>query len=149
MDWNRILRTAAVLIALVNLPWPALAAQGYSAKGIVLKVDLANRSLVASCDEIPGYMAAMAMPFSVRNAQELKGLAAGAAIEFTLVVDRTSSHIEDIHVRPYENTEQDPLGARRLKILAAIAGPPPAPEIKTGGLCAGRSEPAARQPFAV
>jgi protein SCO1/2 len=132
MDWNRILRTAAVLIALVNLPWPALAAQRYSAKGIVLKVDLANRSLVASCDEIPGYMAAMAMPFSVRNAQELKGLAAGAAIEFTLVVDRTSSHIEDIHVRPYENTEQDPLGARRLKILAAIAGPPPAPEIKTG-----------------
>jgi protein SCO1 len=132
MDWNRILRTAAVLIALGNLPWPTLAAQKYSAKGIVLKVDQTNRSLVVSCDEIPGYMAAMAMPLSVRNAKELEGLAAGAAIEFTLVVDKTSSHIEDIRIRPYQNTEQDPLGARRLKIVASIAGPPPAPEVKVG-----------------
>src|ERR1700728_2069026 len=131
MDWNRTLRTAAVLIAFVNLPWPALAAQKYSAKGIVLKVDQTKRSLVVSCDEIPGYMAAMAMPFSVRNSKELEGLAAGAPIEFTLIVDGTSSHIEDIQVRPYENTEQDPLGARRLKILASIAGPP-VPEVKTG-----------------
>jgi protein SCO1 len=132
MDWNRLLGTAAVLIAFVNLPRPAVAAQRYSAKGIVLKVDQTKRSLAVSCDEIPGYMAAMAMPFSVRNAKELEGLAAGAAIEFTLIVDRTSSHIEDIHVRPYENTEQDPLGARRLKLLASIAGPAPVPEVKTG-----------------
>jgi len=132
MNWTRTLRTAIALIAFSNLVWPALATQRYPAKGIVLKVDRTNRSLVVSCDEIPGYMAAMAMPFSVRNAKELEGLAAGAAIEFTLIVDRTSSHLEEIHVRTYQNTEQDPLSARRLKIVAAIAGPPPAPEVKTG-----------------
>jgi len=132
MNWKQTLRTSAVLIALGNLPWPAVAAQRYSAKGIVLKVDRTNRSLVVSCDEIPGYMAAMAMPFSVRHAQELEGLATGASIEFTLIVDRTSSRIEDIHVRPYENTEQDPLSARRLKIVAAIAGPPSVLEVTTG-----------------
>jgi protein SCO1 len=59
-------------------------------------------------------------------------VAVGAAIEFTLVADRTSAHIEDIRVRQIENVEQDPLGARRLKIVAGIAGPPPAPEINHG-----------------
>jgi protein SCO1 len=132
MDWKRILPTAALFMAFGNLPWPVLAAQRYFAKGIVLKVDQPHRSLVVSCDAIPGYMPAMAMPFSVRNAKELEDLAPGSAIEFTLVPDRTSSRIEDLRVRPYENSEQDPLGARRLNIVAAIAGPPSAPEVKAG-----------------
>jgi protein SCO1/2 len=128
MHWKRILPPAAVLIAFGNLAWAAT----YPAKGIVLKVDQPARSLVVSCDAIPGYMEAMAMPLSVRSVKELEGLSAGAQIDFTLVVDRTSSHIENIRVRTYENTEQDPLAARRLKIVAGIAGPAPVPELKAG-----------------
>jgi protein SCO1/2 len=132
MDWKRIVGSAAFLIALCNLSSSALAAKSYAARGIVLKVDQPHRSLVVSCDAIPGYMAAMAMPFTVRDAKELEGLTAGAAIEFNLVVDQTSSRIEEIRARPYENTEQDPLSARRLKLVAGFAGPPPAPEVQTG-----------------
>jgi len=132
MNWQRIAGSAAFLIALCNLSSFALAAKKYAVRGIVLKVDQPHRSLIVSCDAIPDYMAAMAMPFSVRDAKELEGLTPGAPIEFDLVVNETSSHIEDIHVRPYENTEQDPLSARRLKIVAGLAGPPPTPEVKTG-----------------
>ena len=42
------------------------AATRYSVTGIVLEVDRTKHSFVASCAAIPGYMEAMAMPYSVR-----------------------------------------------------------------------------------
>src|SRR5438105_9907758 len=70
------------------------AAQRYSAKGLVLKVDRSARTLVISCQDIPGYMGAMVMPFSVREAKALDRLAPGMMIEFTLVVNQNSSYVE-------------------------------------------------------
>jgi protein SCO1 len=121
-----------VKLLLALLPSLALAAQTYAVRGIVLKVDLSDRSVVISCEEIPGYMAAMSMPFSVRDAKDLKSLTPGAPVDFTLVVDHQTSHIEHIRVRPYENTEQDPLSARRLSLIARLSGPSAAPEVKLG-----------------
>lgn len=124
------MKVATLLPAL--LPSLVLAAQTYSGRGIVLKVDRPNRSLVISCDEIPGYMAAMAMPFSVHDARELNKLAPGTPIDFNLVVDKTSSRVENIRIRRNENTEQDPLSAHRLSLIAGLTGPPTAIEIKRG-----------------
>lgn len=119
-------------LLLALLPSLALAAQTYAVRGIVLKINAPQRSVIISCDEIPGYMGAMAMAFSVRDARDLEGLTPGAPVDFTLVTDREASHIEKIHIRPYENTEQDPLSARRLNLVAKLSGPSAAPEIKQG-----------------
>ena len=92
---------------------------------MVLSIDRSRPAFIASIQEIPGLMRAMAMPFAVRRANELDGLVPGAAIEFVLVVDRTSSHAERIRIVRYQPVEQDPLAASRLALLTQIAGATP------------------------
>ena len=126
-----------ILFAAAGLAWLAapicVAAQTYAAKGLVLEVDEARHSLVVSCEEIPNYMPAMVMPFDVRGPQELVGLTPGVMIDFALVVDAQSSHIEKIRLHRYEGLEQDPLGARRLKLMESIVNPSSRPaEIRAG-----------------
>ena len=97
-----------------------LAAEQYSVTGMVLQVDRPRNTFLASIQAIPGYMAAMTMPFEVGRATDLDGLVPGAIVEFTLVVDRTSSRAERIRVLRYESVELDPLAASRLKLLNRI-----------------------------
>ena len=99
------------------------AGQQYAASGMVLKVDPAHKTVLVSCDTIPGYMNAMTMPFDVHDAKELDGLAPGAIVSFKLVVDQDSSYAEHIEVHPYESVEQDPMTARRLKLLSRLNSP--------------------------
>lgn len=97
-------------------------AQEYSVSGMVLSVDRSRNTFTASIQAIPGFMAAMSMPFEVRQRKELDGLAPGTDVTFMLVVERTSSHAERIHIVKYQSAEQDPLAANRLKLLTHIAG---------------------------
>lgn len=99
------------------------AEQQYSASGMVVKVDAARKSVVISCQSIAGYMEAMTMPFEVRQSKDLDGIKPGMTVEFTLVVEKESSHVEHIRMRGYESMEQDPLTARRLKLLNGITDP--------------------------
>jgi protein SCO1/2 len=101
------------------------AAHDYPVSGMVLSVDRARNVFVASIQEIPGFMRAMTMPFDVRQRKDLDGLAPGAAVEFTLVVDERSSHAERIRIVRYQSVEQDPLAADRLKLLTRLAGAAP------------------------
>lgn len=110
-------------IAALFLASPMWAAQQYSVRGMVMKVDAAHKTFVVSCDTIPGYMEAMTMPFEVRTAKELQGLAPGTMVKFALTVDATSSYVEHIEVRPYESVELDPFTARRLKLLNHMSKP--------------------------
>jgi protein SCO1/2 len=89
----------------------------HAMRGVVLKVDQSHNTVVISHDSISGVMPAMTMPFEVRNGQELNGLVPGAIVSFTLVVARESAHIERLQVIPYQSVEQDPLTARRLRLL--------------------------------
>jgi protein SCO1/2 len=97
--------------------------QTYAVEGMVLKVDVAHKTVIVSCQAISGYMEAMAMPFEVRDAKELDDLAPGASIGFKLVVQKDSSYIEGIKVHTYQGLEVDPLTARRLKLLNQVADP--------------------------
>jgi protein SCO1/2 len=99
------------------------AQQQYPVTGTVLDVDHAGRTLVVSHDPISGLMGATAMRFNVRDGKELEGLVRGMNVAFSLVVDKEESYAERIQVRPYESVQQDPLTARRLKLLEAIASP--------------------------
>lgn len=66
-------------------------------RGMVLRVDAQQQTVLISHRDIPNYMRAMTMPFRVRTPAELKNLKPGAEIEFQLVVRKTGSYIR--HVR--------------------------------------------------
>jgi protein SCO1/2 len=99
------------------LATPAHADPKYSANGLVLKVDLARKVMVVSCNAIPGFMEAMTMSLAVADAKELSNLSPGTMIEFNLVADANSSRAESIRIHSYQGLEPDPLAARRLKLL--------------------------------
>lgn len=79
-------------------------------------------------------MDAMIMPISVHEAKTLAGLAPGLMVDFTLVVGKKSSYAESIHVHDFEDLEQQPLTARRLKIIDDLdpAKPPATSLLKIG-----------------
>src|SRR5215467_9855995 len=91
----------------------------YSASGLVLRADRDHLSLEISCAEIPGYMAAMVMTFPVHRAKALDGLKPGMLIDFKLDVQKDAAYAEQIKIRAYENTAQEPMAARQLEILDA------------------------------
>src|SRR5581483_3979526 len=105
-------------LLMLAMALPAWCAQRYAAKGMVIEVDRERNSFVASCQEIPGLMKAMTMPFEVKQAKELDGLAPGTIVDFTLVVDGQTSYAQDVKVRPYVTAEQDPWTARQLSLYA-------------------------------
>jgi protein SCO1 len=113
----------AVCAVALWLAAPVAAADRYAVKGMVVSVNPAARTFTASIDAIPGFMAAMTMPFEVREAGQLQGLAAGSFVEFTLVVDQQTSFVEGLRIVPWENIEKDPFAASRLALLNRIVSP--------------------------
>ncbi len=105
--------------------------------GMVLKVDRSTKTMIVSCESIPGYMEAMTMPFPVRDARALDNLQPGATVEFTWFVNKDSSYADNVHVRPYDNLELDPSQARRLKLLEKMV----APTSPGGAVAIGQSVP--------
>jgi protein SCO1/2 len=65
-------------------------------EGAVKEIGAGSRTVVISHEAIPGYMAAMTMPFKVQRPEELKGLQAGDRISFRLQVTETQSWIDRI-----------------------------------------------------
>jgi len=111
-------RTLTLLLLLTFLAAVSLgAAKRYPVTGIVLEIDRPHRSFVASCAAIPGYMEAMAMPYSVLDNRELAALKPGASVAFTLVVEKKRSYAEGIRIHRYDASEREPLLARRLQLL--------------------------------
>lgn len=108
---------ARVAVAALVASAIAAAADRYPVTGIVLSVDAPHRRFVASCAAIPGYMEAMSMPYSVRDAKELANVKPGAYVEFTLVVEKAASYAERIRPHRFESPELEPMLARRLQLL--------------------------------
>jgi protein SCO1 len=110
----------ALSLGVANL---AFADQRYPVKGLILRLDPAGKTMIVSASAIAGFMEAMTMPYSVRDAKELDGLKPGTLIDFTLVVEKDSSYAEAIHIHSYQGLEPDPLTARRLKLLNQATNP--------------------------
>jgi len=119
----RLVRMLAVVAALLALAGHSVAAQQYPVTGMIVSVNPAVRTFVASIQAIPNYMQAMTMPFEVRQAADLRGLAPGMVVTFTLVVEPYTSYASGLSVVKYANTEQDPFSANRLKLLSDLASP--------------------------
>lgn len=85
------------------------AAARYPIQGIIRKIDRDKPELTLEHEEIPGYMAAMTMPFAVQaDPQVLRQLEAGDRIAATLVVEGEKSWIEGISAAP-ETTPRVPV----------------------------------------
>src|SRR4029077_7004039 len=102
---------------------PGWAGQKYDVRGLVLKVDPSRKSILVSCESIPGYMEAMTMPFTVRESAMLKGLQPGTAVDFTLVVNGDASYADNVRSRAFQSLELDPTQARRMRLLEKMAAP--------------------------
>jgi protein SCO1/2 len=68
----------------------------FHVRGEVRGVDVQAKTIRIRHEEIPDYMPAMIMPFSVRDASLLKGLSAGDEIGFVLAVTKEDSWITQI-----------------------------------------------------
>jgi protein SCO1/2 len=114
-------RIAAVFILFAVTGSGAWAETRHEMTGLVIAVDEARTGFVVSHDAVPGVMAAMTMPFEVRDAKELTGVVPGSMVAFTLVLDEQGAHAEQVRLRRYQSVEQDPLAAKRLTILREAA----------------------------
>lgn len=128
---RRSLLLLMMLVALLLEGRSAYAQQRYPVSGLVLSVDRPHQIMLVSCQEIRGYMEAMAMPFKVADPKSLDGLTPGASIQFTLVVTRDASLAEDVHVVRYASAEREPSNSRRLQTLDEALRPLP-PRITAG-----------------
>jgi protein SCO1/2 len=127
MTPKRTRLSCLIMLAMLFAVAGSASAQTYPVTGMIVSVNPAGRTFTASIQAIPGYMQAMTMPFEVRQAADLNGLTPGVVVTFSLIVDRTTSHAERISVVHYQNTEQDPFSASRLKLLSDLASANAAP----------------------
>ena len=117
------MKVVALTLALLALASTSTFAQGrHAMRGMVLSVDAARKTVVVSHESVPNLMPSMTMPFEVGSQRELAGLVPGAIVSFSLVLSKASGYIEDVRVVRYESVEQDPLTARRLRLLQQITG---------------------------
>jgi Cu/Ag efflux protein CusF len=72
--------------------------------GIVQSVDAEQRMLIVKHDEIPGFMAAMTMPYKVGRQEDLTNLSPGDQIHAVVVVNADEMHLENITVTGHPKT---------------------------------------------
>jgi protein SCO1 len=125
---------AALLVAVALMASRGvMAAERHVMRGLVLSVEPTQRSFLVSHESVPGVMAAMAMPFEVRDPKELDGIVPGMMVEFTLVLEPDAAYVEQIRIRRYDAVEQDPLTAKRLALLKEMIQPTPAAAVVAVG----------------
>ncbi len=83
---------------------PATNAHAYRVQGVIKSLPEDGKSAVIRHDEIPNYMAAMTMQFTVRDTNALRRIAVGDRVSFQLLVTENESWIEGLEVLGKEPT---------------------------------------------
>ena len=68
----------------------------YTLTGKVVSIDKPAHSISIDGDEIPGFMAAMTMPYQVRDAEVLEKLSPGEQIKAEIVMGEDGAYLENI-----------------------------------------------------
>ena len=74
----------------------ATTAKRYPLTGKVVSVDKATHSINVDGDEVPGFMAAMIMPYQVKDAGVLDKVTPGGRIKAEIVVGSDGAYLENI-----------------------------------------------------
>jgi protein SCO1/2 len=115
------LEPALLLVAALST---ACAAR-YPARGLVLEVDPASSSLTVSHEDIPGYMNAMVMPFTLRDGKALAEVRPGDRIAFRLHVSKERSWIDEIRLLSAAPADPGLLQTPAVATLVRIGDPLP------------------------
>ncbi len=87
--------------------------QFFQVKGVVKELQPGGKTVVIKHEAVTNYMPAMTMPFEVRNTNELRGLQAGDAVGFRLIVtdkDAWIDHLTKLNPsRPVEQPSRSPV----------------------------------------
>jgi protein SCO1/2 len=83
--------------------------QTYHVRGQIRSVDIANGTVRITHEEIPGYMPAMTMPLSVKDASLLNGLGNGDQVAFDLAVTDDDSWIARLERIPASEPNTAPV----------------------------------------
>jgi protein SCO1/2 len=86
----------------------------HPAKGVVIEVMPAEKQVRIKHDAIPGYMAAMTMPFDVKDTNELAGLQPGDPVSFRVIVANNFGWIDQIRKIGAQSNVPLTTGAFRL-----------------------------------
>jgi protein SCO1 len=68
----------------------------YNLTGRVISIDKSTHSVNVDGDEIPGFMAAMTMPYQVKDAGVLEKLSPGDKIKAEIVMGNEGAYLENI-----------------------------------------------------
>ncbi len=79
-------------------PAPPGESRVYEVRGVVREVRPEQREVIIRHEAIPGYMAAMTMPFEVRDPRELAGVEPGDTVQFRFTVTDTDGWIDRLRV---------------------------------------------------
>jgi protein SCO1/2 len=71
-------------------------AKRYNLTGRIVSIDKSTRSINVDGDEIPGFMAAMTMPYQVKDAATLDKLSPGDQIKAEIVMANDGAYLENI-----------------------------------------------------
>jgi protein SCO1/2 len=94
----------------------------YPVQGQVLEVSPDHQQATVNAEEIKGFMAAMAMPYKVKDPQLLNGIAPGDLINATLVVDSDGAYFSAV-----KKVGEAPLAKPATATPSTVA-----PELKPG-----------------
>jgi protein SCO1 len=97
----------------------------HAARGVVLKVDPAASTLTVSHEEIPGYMGAMVMPFTMRDPKALADVRPGDRIAFRLNVRRSRTSIDRVELLSAAPADPGLLQTPAVSTLVKIGEPMP------------------------
>ncbi len=91
----------------------------YFATGFVREVRADGSNVVIRHDEIPGFMMAMSMPFTVRDPRELSGINPGDRVTFRLLVTEEDSWIDSVQ-RISAGAEPEPPAFQHARIVRDV-----------------------------
>jgi len=83
--------------AALSFPQSSTNVQTFAGRGVVLRVQPADKTIVIRHETISNLMPAMTMPFHVKRPEELDGLAAGDQVSFRLLVSPVESWIDHLN----------------------------------------------------
>jgi len=100
-----------------SVPAPA-PEQSFAVNGVVRELEPDGKTVVIQHEAVSNYMAAMTMPFEVRDPKELRGLKPGDAISFRLIVTSKEGWIEGITRR--QKSPEPPPAPPAVQISRAV-----------------------------
>jgi protein SCO1 len=94
--------------------------RAFDVRGVVISVEPERRMVRIRHEEIPGYMAAMVMPFEVKDRVELEGLVAGDVVTFRMLVTVDDGWIDTVKRVGHEPVPKAMAGPRQVRMVESL-----------------------------